>query len=111
MKKEKMRTLGYNCHKNVIGRLGKPRLKLIKVLAREKYGERNHSAMEINTVIAENELQLYKSNGSLRTEKQIADAMSKAHKRLSNGTTAHHPSCGCASCDTGGEHIVVNPHS
>ena len=106
--------------KNVIGRLGKPRLKLIKVLAREKYGERNHSAMEINTVIAENELQLYKSNGSLRPEKQIADAMGRAAKMIKEKAKVkttiqekigHHPSCGCTSCNTGGEHIIINPHS
>ncbi len=98
-------------YKNIIGRLGPPRLKLIKALCREKYGDRNHTAIEMNTVIAENELHLYRANGSQRSEKHIADAMSKAHKRLGNGTTAHHPSCRCASCNTGGEHIVVNPHS
>ena len=104
--------------KNVIGRLGKPRLKLIKVLEREKYGERNHSAMEINTVIAENELQLYKSNGSLRPEKQIANAMSIAAKMMKKKAKVqttiqerigHHPSCGCASCKGG--HIVISPHT
>ncbi len=104
--------------KNVIGRLGKPRLKLIKALAREKYGERNHSAMEINTVIAENELQLYKSNGSLRPEKQIANAMSIAAKMMKKKAKVqttiqekigHHPSCGCASCKGG--HIVISPHT
>jgi len=104
--------------KNVIGRLGKPRLKLIKALAREKYGERNHSAMEINTVIAENELQLYKSNGSLRPEKQIANAMSIAAKMMKKKVKVqttiqekigHHPSCGCASCKGG--HIVISPHT
>ena len=102
--------------RNVIGRLGKPRLKLIKALAREKYGNRNHTAVEMNTVIVENELHLYKANGSLRSEKQVADAMSKAHKKLSKDRPtaekiSHHPSCRCASCDTGGEHIITSPYT
>ena len=101
---------------NIIGRLGKPRLALIKALCSKKYGQRNHTAIEMNTVIAENELHLYRANGSQRPEKQIQDAMSEAHKKLrkqpkEKEKIEHHPSCGCASCDTGGEHIVINPHS
>ena len=107
-------------YKNVIGRLGPPRLKLIKALCREKYGDRNHTAIEMNTVIAENEMHLYKANGSLRSEKQIANAMSIAAKMIKekakvkakvDAKIGHHPSCGCASCSKGGEHIVTSPHS
>ena len=67
---------------NVIGRLGKPRLSLIRALCAKKYGTRPHTAIEMNTVIAENELHLYRANGSQRTEKQIQDAMSIAHIKL-----------------------------
>lgn len=101
---------------NVIGRLGKPRLSLIKALCSEKYGHRHHTAQEMLSVISENNLQLYTSTDRLRPEKQIADAMSIAHKKLrkqpkEKEKIEHHPSCGCASCDTGGEHIIINPHS
>ena len=107
-------------YKNIIGRLGPPRLKLIKALCREKYGDRNHTAIEMNTVIAENELHLYRANGSQRSEKQIADAMSKAAKMMKEKAKVkstikekmgHHSSCGCTSCNKGGEHIVTSPHS
>jgi len=90
-----------------------PRLKLIKALCAKKYGERYHTALELNTVIAENALHLYTSSGSSRTEKQIQDAMSIAHGRLKQ-PREHHPSCGCLQCakfDKEGEHIVFNPHS
>ena len=101
--------------KNVIGRLGKPRLSLIKALCGRKYGERHHTASEMNTVIAENELHLYRANGSIRTEKQIQDAMSEAHKKLKQPKERekidHHPSCRCAMCESSGGHIVVNPYS
>ena len=102
--------------KNIIGRLGEPRLRLIKVLLAEKYGKRNHTADEMLSVISENNLQLYRANGSQIPEKQIANAMSIAHKKLSEKPKEkekieHHPSCGCASCDIGGEHIIINPHS
>ena len=69
-------------YRNIIGRLGKPRLRLIKALLREKYGERHYTATEMNSVIAENELSLFNSKGKQRTEKQIQDAMSVAHEKL-----------------------------
>ena len=69
-------------HRNIIGRLGKPRLRLIKALLCEKYGERPHTATEMNSVIAENELSLFNTKGKQRTEKQIQDAMSVAHEKL-----------------------------
>lgn len=100
---------------NIIGRLGEPRLRLIKVLLAERYGKRNHTAQEMLSIISDNDLQLYTPNGRQRPEKQIADAMSKAHKKLKQPKEKekieHHPSCRCASCDTGGEHIIINPHS
>ena len=83
--------------KNIIGRLGEPRLRLIKVLLAEKYGKRNHTADEMLSVISENNLQLYRANGSQIPEKQIANAMSIAHKKLSEKPK--------------GEHIIINPHS
>ena len=96
-------------------KLMRPRLALIKKLCAKKYGERNHTAIEMNTVIAENGLHLYNSNGSSRPEKQIQDAMSIAHSSLKQiQPKGHHPSCGCLQCakfDKEGEHIVVNPHS
>ena len=67
---------------NIIGKLGKPRLNLIKALCREKYGERNHTAEEMNKVIAENEIGLYKSDGRQRNIQVIQDAMTQAYKRL-----------------------------
>lgn len=79
---------------NVIGRLGKPRLSLIKALCAKKYGPRYYTATEFNAVIAENELQLYRDSGSLRTEKQIQDAMSIAHLKLKEE-----------------EHTVISPNS
>jgi len=101
---------------NIIGRLGEPRLRLIKALLAEKYGKRNHTADEMLCVINENNLQLYRANGGQIPERQIANAMSIAHKKLKKQPKEkekieHHPSCGCASCDTGGEHIIINPHS
>jgi GH35 family endo-1,4-beta-xylanase len=68
--------------RNIIGRLGKPRLRLIRALCYEKYGDRNYTADEMNEVIDENQLSLYNTNGSQRKEKQIQDAMTIAHKRL-----------------------------
>ena len=67
---------------NVIGKLGKPRMNLIKAICHEKYGERNWSAEEINNVISENELNLYTSDGRIRTQKQIQDAMGIAYEKL-----------------------------
>ena len=69
-------------NKNVIGRLGEPRLRLVKALLSEKYGERNHTAQEMLSVIHENDLQLYTAADRLRPEKQIQEAMSIAHKKL-----------------------------
>ena len=69
---------------NVIGKLGKPRMNLIKAMCREKYGDRNWTADEINEVIRENELNLYGSDGRIRTKKQIQNAMSIAHEKLTN---------------------------
>ena len=69
---------------NVIGKLGKPRMNLIKAMCREKYGDRNWTADEINEVIRENELNLYSSDGRIRTKKQIQNAMSIAHQKLTN---------------------------
>ena len=69
---------------NVIGKLGKPRMNLIKAMCREKYGDRNWTADEINEVIRENELNLYSSDGRIRTKKQIQNAMSIAHEKLTN---------------------------
>ena len=90
-------------YKNVIGRLGKPRLKLIKGLCREKYGIRHHTAQEMLSVISENGLELYTPTGRLRPEKQIADAMSKAHKKLFTDVMSDEKKKG--------EHIITNPHS
>ena len=59
-----------------------PRLRLIKALCREKYGNRNHTAIEMNEVIAENEIHLLKANGTMRPDSQIQEAMSIAHKKL-----------------------------
>jgi len=59
-----------------------PRLKLIKALCRDKYGERHHTAIEMNEVIAENEIHLLKANGTMRQDSQIQEAMSIAHKKL-----------------------------
>ena len=81
---------------NIIGRLGKPRLSLIKALCSQKYGQRHHTAIEMNTVIAENELHLYRANGRTVTEKHMQDAMSKAHKKLKQPKE--------------NEHIITNPH-
>tara|TARA_R110000824_G_scaffold47416_4_gene135055 strand:+ start:3631 stop:3849 length:219 start_codon:yes stop_codon:yes gene_type:complete len=67
---------------NIIGKLGKPRMNLIKALCSEKYGEKNWSADEINTVIHENELHLYASNGRIRTEGGIKRSMKDAFKKL-----------------------------
>ncbi len=67
---------------NVIGKLGKPRLMLIKALCCEKYGKRNHTAEEMTKVIGENRLGLYKSDGRLRNQQVIQDAMSDAYKKL-----------------------------
>ena len=49
--------------RNIIGRLGEPRLRLIRALCAEKYGQRYHTATEMNGVIAENELNLYRDSG------------------------------------------------
>ena len=59
-----------------------PRLRLIKALCRKKYGNRNHTAIEMNEVIAENEIHLLKPNGTMRPDIQIQEAMSVAHKKL-----------------------------
>ena len=59
-----------------------PRLRLIKALCRDKYGERNHTAIEMNEVIADNEIHLLKANGTMRPDSQIQEAMSIAHKKL-----------------------------
>ena len=59
-----------------------PRLNLIKALCRDKYGARPHTAIEMNTVIAENEIHLHKANGTMRPDNQIQEAMSVAHKKL-----------------------------
>ena len=59
-----------------------PRLRLIKALCRKKYGNRNHTAIEMNEVIAENEIHLLKANGTMRPDSQIQEAMSIAHKKL-----------------------------
>jgi hypothetical protein len=59
-----------------------PRLKLIKALCAKKYGERYHTAIEMNMVIAENELHLLKANLVKRPDSQIQEAMSIAHKKL-----------------------------
>ena len=67
---------------NIIGRLGKPRMNLIKALCGEKYGEKNWSADEINEVIHENKLQLYTSDGRKRTEGGIKRSMKEAFKKL-----------------------------
>jgi hypothetical protein len=73
----------YNIMKsNIIGRLGEPRLRLVKALLSEKYGERKHTAQEMLSVIHENDLQLYTTTDRLRPEKQIQEAMSIAHKKL-----------------------------
>ena len=63
-------------------KLMRPRLKLIKALCRDKYGDRNHTALEMNEVIAENEIHLLKANGTMRPDSQIQEAMSIAHKKL-----------------------------
>ena len=68
--------------KNIIGRLGAPRLRLVKALLSEKYGERHHTAQEMLSIIHENGLQLYTTTDRLRPEKQIQEAMSIAHKKL-----------------------------
>ena len=67
---------------NIIGRLGGPRLRLIRALLSEKYGERHHTAQEMMSVIHDNDLQLYGATDRLRPEKQIQEAMSIAHKKL-----------------------------
>jgi len=55
---------------------------LIRALLREKYGERSHTALEMNTVIAENAMHRFKANGNERSTKVMQDAMSIAHKKL-----------------------------
>ena len=55
---------------------------LIHALLREKYGARSHTALEMNTVIAENGIHRFKANGSERSTKVMQDAMSIAHKKL-----------------------------
>ena len=67
---------------NVIGKLGKPRMNLIKAICHEKYGDKNWSAEEINEVISDNGLNLYTSDGRIRTQKQIQDAMGIAYEKL-----------------------------
>ena len=67
---------------NVIGKLGKPRMNLIKAICREIYGDRNWSAEEINGVKSDNGLNLYTSDGRIRTQKQIQDAMTIAYEKL-----------------------------
>jgi len=67
---------------NVIGKLGKPRMKLIKAICHEKYGDKKWSAEEINEVISDNGLNLYTSDGRIRTQKQIQDAMGIAYDKL-----------------------------
>ena len=57
-------------------------MNLIKAICREKYGEGNWSAQEINEVISENGLNLYTSDGRIRTQKQIQDAMTIAYEKL-----------------------------
>ena len=66
---------------NVIGKLGKPRMNLIKAICREKYGQRYWNANEMMAVIHENKLSLF-HEGKDRTEKQIADAMKVAYEKL-----------------------------
>jgi hypothetical protein len=68
--------------RNIIGKLGKPRMNLIKAICYEKYGEKNWSADEINEVIHENNLQIYNSDGRLRTEGGIKKAMKEAFQKL-----------------------------
>jgi len=67
---------------NIIGKLGKPRMNLIKAICHEKYGDKNWSAEEINEVISDNGLNLYTSDGRIRTQKQIQDAMGIAYEKL-----------------------------
>ena len=85
---------------NVIGRLAEPRMRLIKALCNKKYGDRHHTSLEMNTVIAENAIHLYKANGNQRSEKQIQDAMTEAHKKLKQPKEKEKV-----------EHIVTSPHS
>ena len=59
-----------------------PRLKLIKALCHEKYGEKNWSATEILDVIHENILSLYASDGRKRTEGGMKRSMKEAFKKL-----------------------------
>jgi len=63
-------------------KLSKPRMVLIRALLREKYGERSHTALEMNTVIAENAMHRFKANGAERSTKVMQEAMSIAHKKL-----------------------------
>ena len=107
--------------KNVIGKLGAPRMKLIKALLCERYGDRQHTAQEMLSIISDNNLQLYTPTNRLRPEKQIQDAMSIAAKMLKNKAEVkakvsaqidHHPSCPCTLCEKKeGEHIITSPHS
>ena len=85
---------------NVIGRLAEPRMRLIKALCNKKYGDRHHTSLEMNTVIAENAIHLYRANGNQRSEKQIQDAMTEAYKKLKQPKEKEKM-----------EHIVTSPHS
>jgi hypothetical protein len=91
---------------NVIGRLAEPRMRLIKALCNKKYGDRHHTSLEMNTVIAENAIHLYRANGNQRSEKQIQDAMSVAHKKLKNALSEERE-----LEMKYGEHIITSPHS
>lgn len=64
-----------------VTKLMKPRNNLVKVLCREKYGQRYWNANEMMAVIHENNLSLFHA-GKDRTEKQIADAMKVAYEKL-----------------------------
>ena len=79
-------------------KLSRPRMMLIHALLREKYGNRHHTALEMNTVIAENGIHRFKANGSERSTKVMQDAMSIAHKKLKSGKKD-------------GTHIITSPNN
>ena len=83
--------------KNIIGKLGAPRLRLIRALLCERYGDRNHTAQEMLSIISDNNLQLYTPTDRLRPEKQIQKAMAEAHSKLKQTKED--------------KHILINPHS
>ena len=66
------------------GKLIKPREMLIKALCKEKFGDRNWSAIEMLEVMAENDLQRYTPMGRDKTEKQLQDAMTIAYNKLNH---------------------------